>query len=93
MIKLPFPDAPFGNVLKLPLTVPRSGLFRNKLKVGLDDVAHIPQQQGGPLLDVVGRTQVQLPLPRSITVRAVRADTVDFTSLRRRLLNRMGAQT
>ena len=61
MVELPPLDAPLDDVLELARVVAGGGLVRH-VKVGLDDIAHVPQQQGGPLLDIVRGTQVQLPL-------------------------------
>ena len=88
MIELPPLDAALDNVLELARVIPGSGFVRH-IKMGLNDIVHIPQQQRRPLLDVVGSTEIQLSGPAFHDG----ADRVDFTSLRRRLVNRIGAHT
>ena len=52
MVELPTFDPALYNVLKFSGIVPFGGLVCH-LKMGLDHIAYIPQQQGGPLLNVV----------------------------------------
>ena len=92
MIELSPLDAALDNVLELARVIPGSGFVRH-IKMGLNDIVHIPQQQRRPLLDVVAVQRYSSPVPRSMTVRTDRAERVDFTSLRRRLVNRIGAHT
>ena len=60
MVKLPPADAALEDILELPRVVPRGGLVGD-VKVGVDDIADIPQQQRRPLLDLLRGGQVQLP--------------------------------
>ena len=62
MIELPPLDAALDNVLELARVIPGSGFVRH-IKMGLNDIVHIPQQQRRPLLDVVGSTEIQLSGP------------------------------
>ena len=61
VVELPLFDAALDNVLKLARIVSGGGLTGH-VKMGLNNIPHIPQQQGGPLLNVVGCAQIQLPL-------------------------------
>ena len=63
MIELPLLNAALGDVLEFAAVVAGGHFLRDQVKVGLNDVAHVPQQQGGPLLDIAAGTEVQLPLP------------------------------
>ena len=61
VVELPLFDAALDNVLKLARIISGGGLTGH-VKMGLNDIPHIPQQQGGPLLNVVGCAQIQLSL-------------------------------
>ena len=52
MIELPPLNASLHNVLEFSRVVPFGGPVRH-IKMGFDHIVYVPQQQGGPLLNVV----------------------------------------
>ena len=58
MIKLSFLNPTLHNILEFSRVVSRCGVFRH-LKMGLNHIAHIPQQQCGALLNLLRSAEIQ----------------------------------